>query len=531
MRAISIDRYPGGPRRGNHNRSEITRAEPLVLHRTRLVSASPRTARTLENPSGKPNSGAKPTDTSRFLRAYREHGDITARDRLVELYLPLVETFARRYQGSGDYDDLFQAGSIGLINAIDRFDLARGGELTAFAVPNIVGEIKRHLRDTTGSVRVPRPLQELRSRVRRCEAELGATLGRPPTPAELARKLQVPEDDVVQALNAGPTGEEPGEAAVDGLDDSEERLMLASAFEVLDERERQIVYLRFVQDLSRKQVAEKLGISERHLSRQSQVALTKLRQQLEGAGRGTAPMTPEPFGLRRDAAERNERPGSLTRTSEGSTHTPPGSRPEASPKRSQQRRAGAPSTALAGAPQRLLDLPYHISVVVADDGRRWKAHVDELPGCEGQGDSPEEAVRSVRGAMKEWIADALAKQRPIPEPRPELSHSGRLLLRMPQSLHRELARAAESQQVSLNQFIASSLTRAVGLTSPEEPQNSRRAPTEEGSRRRGAGAKILRSGGSDSGLVRLAIVTSLVVGLVAGVAAVVLLILAWPQVW
>jgi RNA polymerase sigma-B factor len=486
----------------------------------------------LENPSGKPNSGAKPTETSRFLRAYREHGDITARDRLVELYLPLVETFARRYQGSGDYDDLFQAGSIGLINAIDRFDLARGGELTAFAVPNIVGEIKRHLRDTTGSVRVPRPLQELRSRVRRCEAELGAALGRPPTPAELARKLQVAEDDVVQALSAGPTGEEPGEATVDGLDDSEERLMLASAFEVLDERERQIVYLRFVQDLSRKQVAEKLGISERHLSRQSHVALTKLRQQLEGAGHGAAPMTPEPFRLRHDAAERTERPSSLSRSAEGSTQTPPGSRPEASPKRAERRRARAPSTAPARVPERLLDLPYHISVVVADDGRSWKAHVDELPGCEGQGDSPEEAVRSVRGAMKEWITDALAKQRPIPEPRSESSHSGRLLLRMPQSLHRELARAAESHQVSLNHFIASSLTRAVGAPSRGEPQsNARHGPGEEGSRRPRTGAKLLRSGRSDSGLVRLAILTSLVVGLVAGVAAVVLLILALLQGW
>jgi RNA polymerase sigma-B factor len=482
----------------------------------------------LENPSGKPDSGAKPTETSRFLRAYREHGDITARDRLVELYLPLVETFARRYQRSGDYDDLFQAGSIGLINAIDRFDLARGGELTAFAVPNIVGEIKRYLRDATGSVRVPRPLQELRSRVRRCEAELGAALGRPPTPAELARKLGVGEDDVVQALSAGPTGEEPGDATVDGLDDSEERLMLASAFEVLDERERQIVYLRFVQDLSRKQVAEKLGISERHLSRQSQVALTKLRQQLEGAGQGAGPLTPEPFGLRHDAAERDERPSSLSRSSEGATQTPPGLRPEASPKRSERRRA--PSAAPARVPERLLDLPYHISVVVADDGRSWKAHVDELPGCEGQGESPEEAVRSVRGAMKEWTADALANQRPIPEPRPESSHSGRLLLRMPQSLHRELARAAEAQQTSLNQFIASSLSRAIGLPSGDEPQpTAGRHSGEESSVRHATGPETPRPGGSDAGLVRLAIVTSLVVALVAGVAAVILLIVASQQ--
>jgi RNA polymerase sigma-B factor len=228
----------------------------------------------LENPGGKPNWSEKATATSRFLRAYKEHGDISARERLIELYLPLVEGFAHRYERSEDYDDLFQAGSIGLINAIDRFDLDRGGELTAFAVPNIVGEIKRHLRDRTGSVRVPRPLQELRTRVMRCEAELGAALRRRPTPAELARELHVEEDDVARALRAGGSAGQQddaslGEAAPAMLDESDERLMLASAFDVLDERERQIVYLRFMRDLSRKQVAHELGISERHLSRQT----------------------------------------------------------------------------------------------------------------------------------------------------------------------------------------------------------------------------------------------------------------------
>jgi len=103
----------------------------------------------MENAGGKPNRGDNATATAALLHAYLEGGDITARDRLIELYLPLVESFAHHYERSEDYDDLFQAGCIGLINAIDRFDLKRGGELAAFAVPNIVGEIKRHLRDRT----------------------------------------------------------------------------------------------------------------------------------------------------------------------------------------------------------------------------------------------------------------------------------------------------------------------------------------------------------------------------------------------
>jgi RNA polymerase sigma-B factor len=532
MRARSHREVPGRASAREPRQVKNQTFETLVLHRTRLVSASPTAARTLENPGRKPNWGEKSTETSRFLRAYHEHGDITARERLIEMYLPLVETFAHRYQRSDDYDDLFQAGSIGLINAIDRFDLARGGELTAFAVPNIVGEIKRHLRDTTGSVRVPRPLQELRSRVMRCEAELGAALGRRPTPSELARKLQVQEDDIARALSTGRSDQDPGEAALDVLDDSDEWLMLASAFEVLDKRERQIVYLRFVQDLSRKQVAQELGISERHLSRQTQAALAKLREQLETAGGAAVPSGPESFRLRPDTAEGSERSTSLRRRSEHQAETSPGLRREGSPKRSEQRRAGATNTARATVPQRLLDLPYHISVQVDADGHRWTARVDELPGCEGQGDSPEKAVRSVRAAMEQLIADALADGRAVPEPRSDSGHSGRLLLRMPQSLHRELARAAESQQVSLNHFIASSLTRAVGLPSGEAPrQTSRRRSGDEGSIRRANGAETARSDRANSGLVRLAIVTSLVVGLVAGVAAVILLILAWQQGW
>jgi RNA polymerase sigma-B factor len=265
------------------------------------------TQRTMENAGGKPNRGENATATADLLHAYLDRGDITARDRLIELYLPLVESFAHRYERSEDYDDLFQAGCIGLINAIDRFDLKRGGELAAFAVPNIVGEIKRHLRDRTTSVRTPRPIQELRARAMRCETELSAKLQRRPTAAEVARELGVDKEAVARALSVRrPDGEQedvsPREGTLDALDVSDDRLALASAFEALDERERQIVYLRFVRDRSRSQVAEELGISERHLSRQTHAALAKLREQLERAGQAT--VTPPERSRRATAALR-----------------------------------------------------------------------------------------------------------------------------------------------------------------------------------------------------------------------------------
>ena len=239
--------------------------------------------------------------------------------------------------------------------------------------------------------------------------------------------------------------------------------MLVSAFEALDERERQIVYLRFVQDLSRKHVAQKLRISERHLSRQTQVALAKLREQLEGGDEGAALQTPE---LVRRQSERTQGPSSVRREASPKTrlgHTAP-TRP-----------------ARDAALRRFVGLPYHISVAL--EGSRWTASVDELPGCVGRGSNPEEAVRSVSGAMEAWIADALTTKRAIPTPRPESKHSGRLLLRMPQTLHCELAQAAESREMSLNSFIASSLTRAVRafpaarrLNTVRDPLTMKRAP-------------------------------------------------------
>lgn len=450
-----------------------------------------------------PDRREKSTQTAELLQAYLERGDISARDRLIELYIPLVESFAHRYGRTEDYDDLFQAGCIGLINAIDRFDLKRGGELAAFAVPNIVGEIKRHLRDRTTSIRMPRPMQELRARAVRCEAELSARLQRRPTPAEVARELGVDKEEVARALSVMRPDGDPedtllGEGTPGALDVSDERLSLASAFEVLDERERQIVYLRFVRDRSRSQVAQELGISERHLSRQTHAALAKLRGQLESAGQETAPR-PRP-----DRAAAGARP-----------RTRPSSPAPIAPRQPDR----VSNTAQPAAAHKHGELPHRISVVRDHgnaEGHEWTAHAEDLPGCQAHGDSPEEAIQAIDAAIEEWIEDALAKGRELPDPRTAASYSGRLMLRMPRSLHAELSGAAEREGVSLNQFIASSLERALGSSAVATEEVSE----DDSSTRRTAPA-----------LLRLALVINLIVVLVAAVVAVVILVVASQQGW
>ena len=186
------------------------------------------------------------------------------------------------------------------------------------------------------------------------------------------------------------------EGAGDALDVSDERLALASAFEALDERERQIVYLRFVRDRSRSQVAQELGISGRHLSRQTHAALAKLREQLERGRTGDrAARAPRSVPPQRLSARRNR-------------HPPP--RRGAGPI---PRAARQPPTRHHGHP------PYRISIVRDHgnaEGHEWTAHAQELPGCEAHGDSPEQAIRGIEAAIEEWIEDALAKGRELPRP-------------------------------------------------------------------------------------------------------------------
>src|SRR4051794_527314 len=335
----------------------------------------------------------------------------------------------RRYgRGTDEYDDLYQVGCIGLINAIDRFELTRGDELAAFAVPNIAGEIRRYLRDRGGSVRLPRRILELRAAAAQAQRELRARLGREPTASEIAAELQAEESDVALALDAGASqavelqaGETEG--TDEGLDTAEDRLFLSDAFRGLDERERRIVFLRYIRDAEPEAIAAELGISRRQLARSTEQALEKLRRGLEQE------KTPAPARPRQ-----------------------PSRREPVEPKMASGPRADH---------EQQIDQRYHIELVKSEAGDAWTGKVDELPGCTAEGSSPEEAAARVQDAMRMWIAEAVAQGREVPKPRSAASHSGRLLVRMPQSLHAELARAAEREEVSLNQFITSSLASAV----------------------------------------------------------------------
>jgi RNA polymerase sigma-B factor len=234
-----------------------------------------------------------------LLRAYHERGDLRAREQLVEDNLPLVRAMARRYAGRGEpLDDLVQVASIGLIKAIDRFDLERGVELHTYAVPTIVGEIKRHFRDRGWAVHVPRRLKELNLKLSSLIEELSSGLGRSPTIQELAKASGAEEEEVVEALESGlaystdslsAIGEEEADADrlrslgrfEEGYVAAEDRQLLAQGLETLDDRERLIVKLRFVEGLTQSQIAHEVGISQMHVSRLIRRALEKMREEID----------------------------------------------------------------------------------------------------------------------------------------------------------------------------------------------------------------------------------------------------------
>jgi RNA polymerase sigma-B factor len=235
-----------------------------------------------------------------LLRRYHEHGDLAAREQLIEQYMSLVRSLARRYSYRGEQlEDLVQIGAIGLIKAIDRFDTDRGVELTTYATPNIIGEIKRHFRDKGWSVRVPRGLQELNVQLSRLIEHLTVQYGRSPTISELAKEAGVEEEEVLEALESGRAYSSLSLSAAAGHDDegdldplesigteehqyevSEDRAVLAPGFRVLDDRERTILHLRFFKGLTQSQIAQQVGISQMHVSRLIRRALEKIRDEI-----------------------------------------------------------------------------------------------------------------------------------------------------------------------------------------------------------------------------------------------------------
>ncbi|HEY5694205.1 MAG TPA: SigB/SigF/SigG family RNA polymerase sigma factor [Gaiellaceae bacterium] len=237
-------------------------------------------------------------DDKILLRRYHEDGDLQAREKLIEQYMSLVRSLARRYSYRGEQlEDLVQIGAIGLIKAIDRFDLERGVELTTYATPNIIGEIKRHFRDKGWSVRVPRGLQELNVQLSRLVEQLTVQLSRSPTIPELAKAAGVEEEEVLEALESGRAytslslsvgGGGGDDDDLDPLESlgteehqyevSEDRAVLAPGFKALDERERKILQLRFFEGLTQSQIAQQVGISQMHVSRLIRRSLEKIRE-------------------------------------------------------------------------------------------------------------------------------------------------------------------------------------------------------------------------------------------------------------
>lgn len=218
------------------------------------------------------------------------------RDELVEMHLPLVEYLARRFRNRGEpLDDLVQVATIGLIKAVDRFDLDRGVEFSTYATPTIVGEIKRHFRDKGWAIRVPRRLQELKLSLGKATSELSQRNGRSPTVGELASHLRMSEEDVLEglesanaysavSLDAPDTGDDENHAVADTLGITDESLegveyreSLKPLLGQLPAREKRILLLRFFGNMTQSQIAAELGISQMHVSRLLARTLTQLR--------------------------------------------------------------------------------------------------------------------------------------------------------------------------------------------------------------------------------------------------------------
>jgi RNA polymerase sigma-B factor len=241
---------------------------------------------------------ARAREDKRLLERLHRHGDPAAREALVERFLPLARQLARRYQHGGEQlDDLIQVASLGLLKAIDRFDPARETAFSSFAVPTILGELKRHFRDKGWSVRVPRDLQELAVRVDRVTEELSRDHGRAPSVGEIAEHIGATAEQVLEAREASaayravsldrPRDDE--DEADGGMGDSigaedpgfavaEDAATVELLMRVLSEREREVLRLRFAEDLTQSEIGARVGVSQMHVSRLIRHAVGQLRE-------------------------------------------------------------------------------------------------------------------------------------------------------------------------------------------------------------------------------------------------------------
>jgi RNA polymerase sigma-B factor len=245
----------------------------------------------------KPCDRARAQETERqLLLRYHEDGDLAAREQLAERFLPLARDLALRYTYTDEpFDDLMQVASLGLVKAIDRFEPGRGTKFTSYAAPTILGELKRHFRDKGWALHVPRDLQERTLAVSRATEALSKRLGRSPKVREVAAELGCNVEDVLEAQEAAasyeatsldaPTARDDAEAAplVDlmGDEDSsyelvESRDAIANTWRALPEVERKVLELRFMHDLTQREIGERIGYSQMHVSRLLRRALDRL---------------------------------------------------------------------------------------------------------------------------------------------------------------------------------------------------------------------------------------------------------------
>ncbi len=231
------------------------------------------------------------------MTRYHHQGEMSARDELVERFMPLARQLARRYQrGNEPLDDLIQVACIGLVKAVDRFDPDRGTAFSSYAVPTILGELKRYFRDAGWAVHVPRGMQERVMSVNQAVTRLSRNLGRSPTPQEISEAIGEPVELVLEALEAAiaydavsldtprSSDEDGGDTYADTVGAVDEHYELveyttaiAPTVKALPERDRLVLKLRFEEDLTQLEIAERIGVSQMHVSRLIRRALTRLR--------------------------------------------------------------------------------------------------------------------------------------------------------------------------------------------------------------------------------------------------------------
>ena len=244
-------------------------------------------------------------ESEQLFERWQRSGDQRAREELVNRFMPLARNLARRYAGAREpFDDLLQVASLGLVKAIDRFDVDRGAAFSSFAVPTILGELKRYFRDLGWSVHVPRGLQEQALKVQDAHERMTSRTGRPPTVNELAEYMELSVEDVLEALETSAahhstsldapredrdTGESGALVDLFGEEDARYELVddsvtISGAARQLSARERHVLALRFAGDMTQTQIAQQIGVSQMQVSRILRRALSHLRELTEDAG-------------------------------------------------------------------------------------------------------------------------------------------------------------------------------------------------------------------------------------------------------